>query len=125
MAIDPKKVCLYVPAELKKFKLDLFNRIGDKIEKAGGKTVRGDWQAIGQIAGRHYPHYWWGAVSTVNTQLMVCPQTKLDLLGPGIRSQSICYVVATRREWWLLPMAPEYRFRCRRYATFHPIDGMQ
>ena len=46
MAIDPKKVCLYVPAELKKFKLDLFNRIGDKIEKAGGKTVRGDWRPL-------------------------------------------------------------------------------
>jgi hypothetical protein len=40
--IDPAKVCLFIPAGLKKFKLDLFERIGGKIEKAGGRIVRHD-----------------------------------------------------------------------------------
>lgn len=38
--IDPAKVCLYVPGELKRFKLELFNRIGDSIERLGGRTIR-------------------------------------------------------------------------------------
>jgi hypothetical protein len=38
--IDPAKVCLWVPAGLKKFKLDLFNRIAAKIEQQGGKVIR-------------------------------------------------------------------------------------
>lgn len=44
--IDPGKVCLFIPNELKKFKLDLFNRIGRKIEQAGGRTIRGDHAAL-------------------------------------------------------------------------------
>lgn len=40
--IDPAKVCLWVPEGLKKFKLDLFNRIAAKIEAAGGMVVRHD-----------------------------------------------------------------------------------
>jgi hypothetical protein len=44
--IDPAKVCLFIPAELKKFKLDLFNRIGDKIKAQGGRTIRGDHMAL-------------------------------------------------------------------------------
>src|SRR6185369_13110227 len=44
--IDPAKVCLFIPSELKKFKLDLFNRIGDKIKAAGGQTIRGDHAAL-------------------------------------------------------------------------------
>jgi hypothetical protein len=47
--IDPAKVCLYIPAELKKFKLDLFNRIGSKIEAAGGRTIRGDHLALDRL----------------------------------------------------------------------------
>jgi hypothetical protein len=44
--IDPAKVCLFIPGELKKFKLDLFNRIGRKIQAAGGQTISGDHQAL-------------------------------------------------------------------------------
>jgi hypothetical protein len=44
--ISPASVCLFVPAELKKFKLDLFNRIGRKIEQAGGRVIRGDYAAL-------------------------------------------------------------------------------
>lgn len=40
--IDPAKVCLFIPAGLKKFKLDLFERIGRKIEKMGGRVARHD-----------------------------------------------------------------------------------
>lgn len=40
--IDPSKVCLFIPAGLKKFKLNLFERIGGKIEKHGGRVVRHD-----------------------------------------------------------------------------------
>ena len=40
--IDPAKVCLWVPPDLRKFKLDLFNRIAAKIEAKGGKVVRND-----------------------------------------------------------------------------------
>jgi hypothetical protein len=38
--INPAKICLWVPAGLKKFKLDLFNRIAAKIEQQGGKVIR-------------------------------------------------------------------------------------
>lgn len=40
MAIDPAKVALWVPDGLKKFKLDLFNRIAAKIESQGGRVIR-------------------------------------------------------------------------------------
>ena len=36
--IDPSKVCLFQPCELKKFKADLFRRIGDKIKAKGGSV---------------------------------------------------------------------------------------
>lgn len=38
--IDPARVCLWVPPDLKKFKLDLFNRIASHIERLGGRVVR-------------------------------------------------------------------------------------
>jgi hypothetical protein len=42
MMIDPATVVLFVPANLKRFKLDLFNRIGAEIIRKGGLVVRGD-----------------------------------------------------------------------------------
>jgi hypothetical protein len=42
VAIDPAKVCLWVPEGLRKFKLALFDRIAAKIEAAGGMVVRHD-----------------------------------------------------------------------------------
>lgn len=44
--IDPAGVCLFIPGNLKKFKLDLFNRIGAKIAAAGGRVVRADIAAL-------------------------------------------------------------------------------
>jgi len=47
--IDPSKVCLFIPGNLAKFKLALFNRIAGHIEKLGGKYVRGDFAAMGKL----------------------------------------------------------------------------
>jgi hypothetical protein len=38
--IDPRMVALFIPPELKKFKLALFERIGSKIVAKGGRLVR-------------------------------------------------------------------------------------
>lgn len=43
--IDPRQTRLFIPAELKKFKLDLFNRIGSKL----GGVVRGDVEALDRL----------------------------------------------------------------------------
>lgn len=40
--IDPAKVCFFIPAGLKKFKLDLFERVARVIQGAGGRIVRHD-----------------------------------------------------------------------------------
>lgn len=48
--IDPAKVALFIPAGLKRFKLDLFERIGGKIERAGGRIVRHDAEQLGLLA---------------------------------------------------------------------------
>lgn len=38
--VDPKQVCLFIPGNLKKFKLNLFERIGRHIEQKGGRVIR-------------------------------------------------------------------------------------
>jgi hypothetical protein len=48
--IDPAKVCLWIPPDLKRFKLDLFNRIASKIEQKGGKVVRNDERRLEDLA---------------------------------------------------------------------------
>ncbi len=53
--IDPAKACLFIPGELKKFKLDLFNRIGEKIKAAGGQTIRGDHLALDELPSEIIP----------------------------------------------------------------------
>jgi hypothetical protein len=40
--IDPAQTCLWIPPELRAFKLELFNRIGRHIEAKGGQIVRHD-----------------------------------------------------------------------------------
>ncbi len=47
--IDPSKVCLFIPAGLKKFKLDLFERIGAKIVTLGGRIVRHNAAELDQL----------------------------------------------------------------------------
>ena len=53
--VDPAQVALYIPPGLRKFKLDLFERIGYKITKAGGKTVRYDHNLLDQLPPEFYP----------------------------------------------------------------------
>lgn len=45
MPIDPKKVSLFIPPNLKKFKLNLFERIGRKV----GNVTRHDYALLGKI----------------------------------------------------------------------------
>lgn len=45
MPVDPSKVALFIPPGLKKFKLDLFERIGAKI----GRVVRHDFAALERL----------------------------------------------------------------------------
>lgn len=53
--IDPSKTCLFVPPELKKFKLDLFERIGRKIEALGGKMIRANYAALDALPDEIIP----------------------------------------------------------------------
>jgi hypothetical protein len=47
--IDVSTVCLFIPPGLKRFKLGLFERIGEHIRKLGGKTIHHDYAAIGKL----------------------------------------------------------------------------
>lgn len=47
--INPRDVCLFVGPGLKAFKLDLFMRIGRKIEKMGGSMIHGDFEAVKKL----------------------------------------------------------------------------
>jgi len=49
MSLNPKDVCLYIPPNLKKFKLELFERIGNKIVAQGGSIARHDIDAIARL----------------------------------------------------------------------------
>ena len=53
--IDPRHVCLFIPANLKRFKLDLFERIGRHIEKLGGKVIRHDIAALENLPDKILP----------------------------------------------------------------------
>lgn len=43
---DPRQVCLFIPSNLKKFKYDLFLRIGKHIKSRGGSYIHGDLTAL-------------------------------------------------------------------------------
>ncbi len=47
--IDPAKVCLFIPGNLKKFKLRLFEGIGKHIESFGGCVIRADFEAVDRL----------------------------------------------------------------------------
>jgi hypothetical protein len=44
--IDPKQVAFFIPPNLKKFKLNLFERIAAHIRKLGGRVVRHDYREL-------------------------------------------------------------------------------
>ena len=49
--IDPKNVCLFVPPGLRKFKLDLFNRIARFVQAHGGQVVRNEHMKLDELPG--------------------------------------------------------------------------
>lgn len=53
--IDPCTVCIFVPPGLKKFKLDLFNRISEKIKAAGGGVIYGEYAAVNELPDEVIP----------------------------------------------------------------------
>lgn len=53
--IDPATVCLFIPPGLKKFKLALFNRIGEHVKALGGTTIQGDYAAVPRLPDEIVP----------------------------------------------------------------------
>jgi hypothetical protein len=53
--IDPKDCAFFVPPNLKKFKLALFDSIAGHILKLGGTVIRGDYGALERVAGDKIP----------------------------------------------------------------------
>lgn len=53
--IDPAKVCLFVPAGLKKFKLALFERIGQRIKDKGGRVINHDAEQLRELPADMMP----------------------------------------------------------------------
>jgi hypothetical protein len=53
--IDSSKVCLFIPENLKAFKLDLFHRIGAKIQQKGGSVICGQVAALGALPSKVIP----------------------------------------------------------------------
>lgn len=53
--IDPASVCLFIPANLKKFKLNLFERVAGTITKAGGRVVRHDANELARLPDEIIP----------------------------------------------------------------------
>jgi len=53
--IDPKDVALFIPPGLKKFKLALFERIGEHIRRLGGQVVRNEYHKINTLPDEVIP----------------------------------------------------------------------
>jgi hypothetical protein len=53
--IDPHDCVFFVPPNLKKFKLDLFERIARHIRDLGGSVVRHDYEKLKSLAGSKIP----------------------------------------------------------------------
>jgi hypothetical protein len=53
--IDPKDCAFFVPPNLKKFKLALFDRIAGHMRGLGGTVVRHDYAALVNLAGKKIP----------------------------------------------------------------------
>src|SRR5262245_41023594 len=47
--MNPATVAFFIPPGLKKFKLGLFERIGDHVKKLGGRVVRHDFDAMDRL----------------------------------------------------------------------------
>lgn len=47
--VEARQTALFIPPELRKVKLALFERIGETIRRAGGRVVRGDHSALSRL----------------------------------------------------------------------------
>lgn len=74
MVIDPANTCLYIPPELKRFKLDLFERIGSKL----GMVVRGDPQPLRILPHEIIPVV--GCTPSLRSIIDYWMQTKRDFI---------------------------------------------
>jgi hypothetical protein len=55
LSVDPSKVCLFIPPGLKKFKLNLFERIGRHVVTLGGSVIRHDFEAMDKLPDHTIP----------------------------------------------------------------------
>ncbi len=55
MSLDPKNLCLFIPPELKKFKLQLFQRIGMKLQGMGGSVNNGSFTHLRTMPRHQIP----------------------------------------------------------------------
>jgi len=55
LVLDPSTVCLFIPPELKRFKLDLFERIGRHIKDLGGQVIKHDFAAMDRLPDNVIP----------------------------------------------------------------------
>ncbi len=55
MRVNPKDVAFFIPPGLKKFKLDLFERIANHIKVLGGTVVRHDFDAVAKLPDEVIP----------------------------------------------------------------------
>lgn len=53
--VDPSKVALFIPGNLKKFKLDLFQRIGRHIASFGGRVIHSDFEMVRKLPDHVIP----------------------------------------------------------------------
>ncbi len=53
--MDPAKTCLFIPGNLQKFKLNLFERIGRDIVSRGGRVIRADIAALAALPNEIIP----------------------------------------------------------------------
>ena len=53
--IDPRQVAFFIPPNLKKFKLNLFERIASHISKLGGRVVRHDYKQLEKTVPEFIP----------------------------------------------------------------------
>lgn len=53
--IDPGSTAFFIPPGLRKFKLDLFERIGKHIESFGGLVIRNNYAAVGELPDEVIP----------------------------------------------------------------------
>jgi len=111
--IDPAKVCLFIPEGLKRFKLDLFNRIGGYIEKQGGQVVRHDASRLAVLPDDVIP-------------IVGCQPESTDLIIEWRRRkrQWIYWDRGYFRRWFAVDPANKARSLEDSYYRWH-LDGFQ